>query len=271
MDEEISQPAEPTEAPAETTAVEAPPQTEEGASSVPAADAETPPAAPDWRKAIDEAPLDELRHHSRIAGIVGSEKPLWQQQWQQQWESQKSEEIAAKARADYERELEELYEKHPVAFAEKVWGERQAAKAKEQLSSLEVNAQKSVATQIGAAFHAIPEWAAIADDPDRLAQLAVALEGKTRDQVLPAWNAKAVDLVAERRAQARFDEWKKTELTREREALRTEITAELLAQGSRPDLARALRDARRGSWEDAPMDSKEFQEGYAREVLRRRG
>jgi hypothetical protein len=261
-EEEIGQPTETTPEPAEAPEQEAP---EEAPSSVPAAEEAKPEAAPyDWRKALDEAPYDEIRKHPKFSGFVGTEKA----RWQQEYDVQQKAKTEAETRQALEHELEELARQNPVAFADKWLGDTEAKKAQERLTGLETKARQDIAAQVGAALHTVEEWAGVIADPDALAAFTMAPAGKPPEEVIPAVFGKAVDLVAERRARARFEKWKADELPKEREALKAEITAELLSQSDRPDLVRAAARARRGSWEDLDP-GPEFDREYERNVLRR--
>ncbi len=223
--------------------------------------AETPQApapAYDWRKALDDAPADEIRRHPKFAGIVGSE----QQTWRQTWESQQKAQVEADAKAAAEREVEELAERNPVAFADRWLGEKAAAKAREQITNLETNARQAIGRQIGAAFHAIPEWADIAGDADSLAKLATSLQGKSQDEVLTAWNTTAVELVANRRATALAERLIADRLKTERAAWETEAAANGFVTSSRPDLVRGGRAST--SDPEPDMWSREWDAWYRR-------
>lgn len=193
----------------------------------------------DWRKALDEAPAEEIRRHPKFAGIVGSEQQLWRQSWVEQ---QKAEADAA-ARAAAEAALEEMAQRNPVAFADRWLGEKEATKQQERLAGLETNARQAIGKQIGASFHAIPEWGDIAGDAQSLAKLATALQGKSNDEVLTAWNTTAVELVADRRARALAEKLLAERLTAERAAWETEASANGFVMSSRPDLVRGGRMA----------------------------
>lgn len=205
----------------------------------PEAAAEAQPQAPatDWRAALDAVPAEELRRHPKFAGVVGSEKQLWQQEFQ----AREQERLAAEAKAAAEKELEQLAEQNPVSFADRWLGERQAQKVREQLAGLETNARQAIGQQVGAAFHAIPEWAEIASDPDALAHLATTMQGKGADEVIPAWNAAAVELVANRRARVLFERQLAERLQQERAAWETEAAARGFVTSARPDLVRGGR------------------------------
>jgi len=73
---------------------------------------------------------------------------------------------------------------------------------------------------------------------DEHAKLMEAVQGKADDEVLTAFAAAATNLVAERRSIQRFEEWKKKELDREREAVRKEEAAKLLAKTPGADISR---------------------------------
>jgi hypothetical protein len=259
--EEIGQSTETTPEPAETTEQPTP----DGAEAPPAAEVEAPALPPyDWRKALDEAPADELRRHPKFAGFVGSEKQRWQQDYEAQHKARQEDEARQKA----DEELRELARVNPVAFADKWLGSEEARAQQARLDGLETKARQDLASQLGAALHGVEEWAGVIADPEALSAFTLAPAGKPPGQELPAIFEKAADLIAEKRARARFEKWKADELPKEREALKAEITAELLAQSDRPDLVRAAARAKRGSWEDLPP-GPEFDREYARHMLGR--
>lgn len=260
-EEQISQPTETTSEPAETTEQPTP----EGAAPAPAAEEAKPEAAPyDWSKALDEAPVDGIRRHPKFAGIVGSEK----QRWQQEYEATKQAENEANAAAALREQMRTKARANPVAFADEWLGADEAKEQEERLQGLETKARQDLASQLGAALHGIEEWAGVIADPEQLSAFTLAPAGKPPGQELPAIFEKAADLIAERRARTRFEKWKADELPKEREALKAEITAELLSQSDRPDLVRAAARARRGSWEDLPP-GPEFDREYERNMLGR--
>jgi hypothetical protein len=265
-EEQIGQPTETTPEPAETTEQPTPAsEAGTGAEAPPAAEVEAPAPPPyDWRKALDEAPADELRRHPKFAGILGSEKPRWQQEWTAQQQAEADRKAAEKARED----LKQRARANPVAFADEWLGSEEAREQEERLQGLETKARQDLASQLGAALHGIDEWAGVIADPEALSAFTLAPAGKPPGQELPAIFEKAADLIAEKRARARFEKWKADELPKEREALKAEITAELLAQSDRPDLVRAAARAKRGSWEDLPP-GPEFDREYARHMLGR--
>lgn len=214
-----------------TTEAQAPPVDAE----TPAA-AEAQPQAPatDWRTALDAVPAEELRRHPKFAGVVGSEK----QTWLEEFKARETERLATEAKAAAEKSLEELAERNPVEFADKWLGERQTQKVREQLAGLETTARQDIGRQVGAAFHAIPEWAEIAGDPEALAHLATTMQGKGADEVIPAWNAAAVELVATRRARAIVEKTLAERIQAERAAWETEAAGRGFVTSSRPDLVR---------------------------------
>lgn len=259
MSEEQIQPAEETTEGA-PEATETPTPSEEGAEPTAAAP-ETPPAAPyDWRKALDEAPADELRKHPKFAGILGSEKP----RWQQEYEARKQADDEAKAAANLREQMRQKARQNPVAFADEWLGADEAKEQEERLQGLESKARQDIAAQVGAALHTVEEWKDVLADPEALAAFTAAPAGKKAEEVIPAAFSAATRLVGQKIGQKLFAKWKAEELTKEREAMRAEVSAELLQEGGRPDLTRADRAGRRGSWEDAPAGSKEFKEGWER-------
>jgi hypothetical protein len=248
-------PAEPAEA---TTEEQAPP-----ADAQPEVAAEQPSAeAPvfDLGKALDEAPAEVLRRHPKFAGLVGSEK----QRWQAEYATQQQAKAEAEARARAEEELRLLAEQNPVAFADKWLSSEQARQQQERLTQLEHNARQAIGSAIGAGMHTIPEWAEVAADPTALAQLAAALQGKEADEVLPAWNAAALELVATRRAAALAEKQLEERLKAERAAWETEASGRGLASSDRPGLGRGGRASSADPEPDFRADPVGYEAWYVR-------
>lgn len=257
MDEENTQPtpAEPVEA---TTEEQAPVE-----DATPEVAAETPtPEAPvyDWRKALDDAPTEELRRHPKFAGIVGSEKQTWQQQWANEQQARAD----ADARTKAEQELRDLAQQNPVAFADKWLSSEEARQQQDRLTALEASARQQIATSIGAAMHAIPEWADVAGDAEAQAYLMAQVQGKGPDEILPAWNKAAIELVTARRARALAEKLVADRLTAERAAWETEAAAQGLVRSDRPDLVRGGRVANADPEPDDVANPREWHAWYRR-------
>jgi hypothetical protein len=249
VDEQIQPtPEQPAEATTEETADVAAPE---------AAVEETAQApVTDWRqdlkRILDEAPAEEIRRHPKFAGIVGTEK----QTWQQQYEAQKREADEAAALERMRAEMREKARSNPVAFADEWLSAEESKEQQDRLIKLETNARQEIGKQIGAAFHAIPEWGDIAADADSLARLATAIQGKTVEDVLPAWNAAAAELIADRRARALADKIVAERLAAERAAWETEAAANGFVTSARPDLVRGGRVATADPEPDFRRDPK---------------
>jgi hypothetical protein len=264
MDEETVVQAAPETTDAATNEIpaEAAPATNE----IPTAEATPEPedTRPAWVRALDEAPVEELRRHRKFAGIVGGEK----QRWQAEYENQRAEQIRLEAAAKEREDLERLAQENPVAFADRWLGEAERKKAAERLSKLEIDARKTVADQIGRSFHSVPEWAEIIADPDAFARITAALQGKADADVLPAFNAAALEAIAERRAEKRAEARAAERLRAERAAWETEARAQGFLATDRPDLSRPAKAGRGPSWMDLPP-GPEFDRHYEQHVLNR--
>jgi hypothetical protein len=226
-------PAEPTEA---TTDAATPAE-----DAAPEAAAEATPEAPvyDWRKALDEAPAEEIRRHPKFAGILGSEKP----RWMEEWTATKQAEADAKAKVEAEEALRELARRNPVEFADRWLSSEEVRQQHDRLQGLETNARQDIGRAIGSAFQNIAEFrAAMETDPDAIARLAAAIQGKTDPtEMLGAWSHTAADIVAEKRAQALFEQRITDRLKAERAAWETEAAGRGLVLTDRPGLTRGGR------------------------------
>ena len=229
MSEETA--ATPVEQAAETPAVE-------GAAATPAEDTRSP-----WQKAIDEAPPEELRKHDRIAGIVGSELAVKQENWRRDWESQQEARIKAEADANARRELKALYNKAPLEYADRKYNEDEDKDARDRLTALEENARTEVGRRIGAAYHQHPNWQKVIDNPAEYATLMQAIAGRKDDDVVPAWNLAAAAALA--RVEATDIAAKKLaeELPKYKAAWEEEAAGRGLATSTRPDISRGGRTA----------------------------
>lgn len=224
---------------AETPALEAPTEApEQGASSVPEPVEDT---RPEWVRVIESVPAEELRKHDRISGIVGSEKQAWQKDWaEQQGAKIRLEEAARieKEREDAEAELDRLYEQNPLEFADKLQNDRQIQRTQQRVQRLQVEARKAVASQVGAAYHDVPEWAQVIEDPSLVATLTLAVQGKGEDEVIPAWNRAAADAIATIRGRNLAEASIAKRIEQERAAWETEQAANGFVTSDRPQLLR---------------------------------
>ena len=266
MSEENTQPtpapqAETTPEPAAPPADAATPEAGAPAATAPAGPATAKAEAatrPPWWDVVDQTPAEDIRRHPKFAGIVGSERQRWQQDWETQNQERTEREAAEKAHND----LREKARANPVAFADEWLNKDDADQQQARLSNLETNARQAVGRQIGAAMHAIPEWGDMASDPDVLATLAKALEGKSNDEVLTAWNTTAVELVASRRAEKLAEARLAERMKQERAAWETEAAARGLQTSDRPDLIRGGRLA--SADPEPPAGTPEWHAWYER-------
>lgn len=196
----------------------------------PAGDSGGATPAPDWKSLIDTADPNEVRRHPRIAGIVGQEFQRREAELRRQWESE------LRQRAENERYLEKKQKAihDPIGFTNEWLADEQKRESETALQQYQREARAEIARAVGKSFIDLPEWAELtAADHEQLVRYVA---GKTDDEVIPAYNSAAVHLLAEKRAHKRLADWKQKELEREREAVRKEVSSELLQQGPRPDI-----------------------------------
>ena len=223
--------------------------------------------SPDWRSVIDGVDPEELRRHPKFAGVLGQMVDGAMRRWQADQEGHVSRQAAENA----ERELTELAQSDPDAFAARFLTDKQREKALGQIETIRREEAKAMARRVGQAYAAIPGW-------DRLTAadhevLARAIMGKPDDEVVAAYNATALALLTKYRvedeASNRMDTWTKTKLEHERKAIREEEAAKLLKAEPRPDIRGAMRgpavvDFNRMS--DADYDKWYETEGPGREL-----
>jgi hypothetical protein len=211
----------------ETPQVEAPPSevTEEAAEVV-------EPEVPAWRKALDEAPPEELRSHPKFWGIVGSELETRRQRW----ESDNAARLEAEASKKLEEDLLALADNDPDALAERFKTDVFKRRQEQGVASLRSGAREEMVRNIGQAYRALPEWAELT--PADHQEFYEALAGKKDDEVLPTFNALAARKIAQVQARKQIDTWRQTDLQKERDAIRLEEQTKLLQGGDRPGIGR---------------------------------
>lgn len=208
--------------------------------AAPAASTETQATAPpsglattmDWSTALDTLPVEEIRKHRRFSGILGSEMATQRQAW----ERTQAAEQRRLAAEENERQMLAQAQSDPVGFAEKWLQGKQGELTARELEGMRGSLRQDFARRLGESYRGLPEWADMTQDEH--AKLMEAVQGKADDEVLTAFAAAATNLVAERRSIQRFEEWKKKELDREREAVRKEEAAKLLAKTPGADISR---------------------------------
>jgi hypothetical protein len=229
----------------DTTAVQ--PATEAPAASTPVetgadAPAEIAPAvleAPDWRTLVDGVDPEDLRRHPRVAGVVGQ----MVDQAMRRWQASQNEDVSRRAQDTARDELRELARRDPEAFSERFLSDDQREVALAQITQMRTQEAAAMAQRVGRAYSSVTGWDRLTVDDH--AELAKSIQGLPDDDVIAVYNAKALDLLAKHRvadaASERFEGWKKSELVKERAAIREQVAAEMLKKDPRPDMTRSSR------------------------------
>ncbi len=221
----------------ETTPIVAP------VAPAPQADAPVTPSAetattPSWVKDLETADPDALRKHPRVAAIVGDlvRKNLTSER------QRLADENTRAATRTVEQQLltlldeneESVTSRYPAVAAHlKALRQTQGQRASQEAHSEALN---RLAASIGKGFQSLPEWPGLtAQDHETLAK---SVAGLADDDVLPAYNARALDLIAERRAEKKAQDRMSKELATERDAIRKEESAKLLQRQNAPSTAR---------------------------------
>lgn len=224
----------------------------------------TEPEVPAWKKALDEAPAEELRSHPKFWGIVGSEL----ESRRERWEQENNDRLAAEAAKKLEQELLELAERDPDALADRFKTDVLNRQKQQEIASLHSGARGQLARQIGQAYRAMPEWAELtAADHEEFFK---ALAGKSDDEALAVFNRVAAEKIAEVRSRKQIETWKQTDLQKEREAIRLEEQTRLLQGGDRPGIGRTRGN---GTISDEPnwrTEPQKWDAWYARTAGSRR-
>lgn len=249
-------PPEPATAPIATATAPAAAEPKGPPAAKPGKQAAAPPAEPPTlEQLLESADPEFLRKHPKVAGIVGgmlrSEREVWDRQQKADTDRQ--------AREAADRDLETMAKDRPLEFADKYLSDKEQARLRAQLDGIKSTTAQEYMQQIGRSFG--EQFQLTADD---VTEISKALSGKTDAEVLPAFNVAAADIIAKRKADALFAEWRAKELPKEREALRQEEAARLLKKSQRPSL-QSSRPA--STLKPHQLPEKEFNEWYEKEVL----
>lgn len=201
----------------------------------------------DWEDILNKAPDEVLAKHRRVQGIAGSHAERLFQRRAQDTEHERQQTAASAAR----EELKRLAQEKPLEFADMFLSHEDAEQARQRVLDMERVTAKNMMEQIGAAYHGLPEWQNLTDTEK--AQLREAVSDAPDNDVLPRFNAAALNIVADRRANTRLTD----RLPAEKEAWRKEWEAERLGSEQGPDLRRPS-DAPRRRLNWAAMDDKDF-------------
>lgn len=257
MSEELATTTEEPAATTETTPIAPPP------ADTPAA----PPAVPDWLRALDHIPDDDLRRHPKVAGIAGS---IAERQ-QRQWEAQQRADSEAKAAESARLALREKARLDPEAFAQDWLQDQERTDFLGELDTVRATERDKIVKAIGRGFAKVPEWSEMtADDFTRLSN---AVSGVAEDEQLAAFNAEAAAIIGGKQAEKRIAARAAAEaekhaqsltvtLAQEREAIRAQILAEQAAGTPAPSLANGKRAAR--ATDEPPFNSDAWDRWYER-------
>ncbi len=226
------------------------------------APAEAAPVDPiqEW---LAKASPDEIMKHSRIQGIFGSRL----QQEREKIQRDLSSEADQKARRDEHEAMLRLAREDPLTFSERFLSKDEQDKVAENLANLKRGAREDMAKTLGNAYKAIPEFSNLSSSD--LERLTLAVQGKSDEEQIAAFNATALDIIAEKRATDRQAKFRETDLAKEREAIRQEEAAKRLRNGARPSLSRAGAPPTGNGWQDLPP-GPEFDKQYEINVLGKR-
>jgi len=213
---------------------------------------------PAWQQAIDQAAAEELRKHPKVAGIVGDmvDKAI------RNWERTQHERITAAQRQQAERELEEMAQSDPLGFSRRFLSDKEQDRLQRQFQTLRESTREEFARYVGAAYRGVPEWAELT--PADYESLARAVAGKGDDEVIAAYNARALEIIADKRAEKRASErhqkWRSSELETEVEARIKERQAQALQRQRAPSVARPAGPG--APFDPTKLDDKAFREWY---------
>lgn len=233
------------------------------ATATPAAEAESAAAVDPVGEWLAKATPEEILKHDRVRGILGSRLDVERQRIRQEL----SEEQDRRAREQAEADLLELAKANPFEFSQRYLTKAEQDRIKRETENLRTSTRAEFAKQLGRGYSALPEWSELT--PAEQETLQNAVKGKSDDDALVAFNAAAVDVIADRRATKRQAEFREKDLAKEREAIRQEEAAKRLKASERPSMDKSGTEPSKGGWQDLPA-GKDFNREYEKNVLGRR-
>lgn len=218
---------------------------------------------PDWQRLIEQVDPNEIRKHPRVAGIVGEmvDKAV------RKWANDQQERITNAQRAQAEKDLLELAERDPLGFSKRFLTDKEQERLHRQFATVQQQTREEFARRIGRAFQDVPEWKEFtAQDYEAL---AMAVQGKPDDEIIAAYNAKAAELIAdkraEKRASERYQKWRADELEKEVDARVKDTLAKRLKRDARPDLRPAAGAP--AKFDPNKLSDSDFNQWYEKNVL----
>jgi hypothetical protein len=221
----------------------------------------TEPAEPnpveEW---LRTASPDDILKNDRIRGIFGSRIAAERDRI----ERDLGEKSQREAREAAQKELDDLAQNDIYEFQRRYLSKRDQDRIATELATVKNSTRSEFAANLGRGYQALPEWQNLtAEEQETLAR---AVTGKGDDDALVAFNAAALDVIAERRAQAKLTKWTEAQLQKEREAIREEEAAKRLKGSARPAMTRTEAAPTGKGWQDLPP-GKEFDAAYDKYVL----
>lgn len=155
------------------------------------------PAVTDYAAMLSQIPDDVLQSDRRLQSRIGNLGQRFAEQARQQIEADAKQREAQAAEA----RLRKLAEEDPFSFSQEYLKEHATSQARQEIENLRRGEQETLMQAVGAAYGNLPEWRDIMADPDNAQRLASAVAGRQGADIVASFNATALDLVAERRAQ----------------------------------------------------------------------
>ncbi len=205
-------------------------QTPAIAPEAPAAEAAPPPEVEDYGKLLERIPDEVLLRDQRFNNKVGN---LLQARLQAE-RARDDQERADRARAEAEQRLIAEAEANPYEFTQKWLKGKAEETARREFESVQTRARSEILAQVGQSFGVLPDWKELT--PAELADVAQSVAGLPEDQLIGAFNAKAIDVIANRRASARAETLARQRLAAEREAWTREQAAQRLNGSPVPNM-----------------------------------
>lgn len=187
-------------------------------------------AAPAQGIDLSTIPDDVLLKDRRVNHLIGNAA---QKQAARERERLQAE-AYEQARREREEQLMKEAEENPYAFSQKWLSTKAQERATEELNGLRARTQTEYATAIGRSLAELPEWGQMT--PEEMQTLIDRASNLADEDVLPTFNRAAIDLVADKRAQARLEAEMSKRIAAERKAWETDQEARRLKGEDSPDL-----------------------------------
>ena len=218
------------------------------------------PELPAWVKALEDAPIEELRKHPRFSGVLGSEL----ERRSKEIEAKTAERVANDARERAEKELLDLADTDPDAFSARF---KQDYQTNRQIQA----SQRQTAEILNNTLRRVDGFSELNEEDRGVAAAqaqAVQNANGTDDEVLQAWTAAMMNRIQVRRESKIMESRIAAEAEKRASARIAEQSVARLSSDRGPGLERPRGN---GTVDASPdyRDAAAYNRWYDKEVLKR--